>query len=259
MNNAVPAAAQHILAFIYKHEARSNYNTISSFKQHLLHKPITKMTVGELKREMQTWRKTLGTLSSAAGAPQIIYKTLLALQERLGFKDSQKFTPDFQDALAYDLLRQRGYDAFIDGRIDVYEFGKRIAMEWASMPVLVGTKNYKGQNIKRGQSFYAGDGLNAAGSAAAEFQGVLEAAKGLPGAVVAKPTPKPSTTAVTVGTGVAAGGAVIGGAKEATDAVTTLEPVLTLAGAITKYGPMVAGAIVLVVVSAIIVKKVWKG
>ena len=39
------------------------------------------------------------------------------------------------------------------------EFGKRLAQEWASFPVLAGTKGAK-RTVARGQSYYAGDGLN---------------------------------------------------------------------------------------------------
>lgn len=277
MDKTIPQAAAAILKFIYGHESRGNYEAISSFKQAKLPKKITAMTVDEVLREQQTWRKKYGTLSSAAGAPQIIYKTLLRLKEVMGLTGKEKFNSDLQDRMAFQLLRYRGYDAFMAGKMTTVEFGKSIAQEWASMPVLSNTKNYKGVNIKRGSSYYAGDGLNASGTDAAEFERVLRARDGdfyvepavleytLNDAQVNKtasanvePKPPAVETATKIGGAVACGTAVVGGAEEAAKQVTTFEPIITLASTISKYGPAVAGVIVVCIVVVVIARKVWK-
>lgn len=172
MDKTVPEAAAHILDFLAVHEG-PNYTSISSNKEKLLPKPITSYTVDELLADMQTWKKKYKTLSSAAGRYQIIYKTLKNLKEVMGLKGTEKFDADLQDRMGMQLLRFRGYDAFMAGQLTKEQFGKNLAQEWASLPVLAGTKNYVGKNITRGSSYYAGDGMNNAGVTAASFERAL--------------------------------------------------------------------------------------
>lgn len=284
MDKTIPQAAASIITFIYRHESRGDYEAISSFKQRLLPKKITSMSVDEVLKEQQTWRKKYGTLSSAAGAPQIIYKTLLRLKEVMGLSGKEKFDANLQDRMAFQLLRYRGYDAFMAGQMSVVEFGKAVAQEWASMPVLAGTKNYKGVNIKRGSSYYAGDGLNASGTGADEFERVLkarsvadkhisemvkapadglehvlnDAQENLTASANVKPADGPVATATKVGAAVATGAAVVGGAGEAAKTVTDWQPIIELTSSIAKYGPAVAGAIVVAIVIVVIARKVWQ-
>lgn len=288
MDKTIPAAGAAILDFIAIPESRGSYETISSFKERLLPKRITKMTVDELLADMQTWRKKYGTLSSAAGRYQIIYKTLLNLKQVMNLKGTEKFSPDLQDRMGMQLLRFRGYDAFMAGQITLQQFAKNLAQEWASLPVLSGTKNYKGVNIKRGTSYYAGDGLNSHGVSAAKFEDMLESAsteravqvasdervlpyfepdqledtlalaQTLPASTNVKPADSPVVSATKVATGVATGAAVVGGAGEAAKTVTDWSPIIDLTTTISRYGPAIAGAIVLAVVVVVIARKVWK-
>ena len=288
MDKTVPAAGAAILNFIAIPESRGSYETISSFKERLLPKRITKMTVDELLADMQTWRKKYGTLSSAAGRYQIIYKTLLNLKQVMNLTGTEKFTPNLQDRMGMQLLRFRGYDAFMSGQMSLQQFAKNLAQEWASLPVLTGTKNYKGVNIKRGTSYYAGDGLNSHGVSADNFEkmlgsatheravmllndekvmpyiepdqveDVLSEAQSLPASTNVKPADGPVVTATKIGAAVGTGAAVVGGAGEAAKTVTDWSPVIELTQGISKYGPAVAGAIVLIVVAVVIAKKVWK-
>lgn len=99
------------------------------------------------------------TASSASGAAQFMRATLQDLSRELGLSGSQLFDADFQDRLAYHLLKRRGYNEFMAGKIGRTESGKRLAQEWASLPVLAATK-CGSRHVMRGQSFYAGDGLN---------------------------------------------------------------------------------------------------
>jgi hypothetical protein len=258
MDRTVPAAAQHILAFIYQHETRGDYNAISSFKQNKLPKKITTMTVDEVLAAGPTWIKQYGTLSSAAGAPQIIHKTLQALKDTMALKGIEKFDSDMQDRMAYQLLRQRGYDQFMSGSISVVQFALSIAKEWASMPVLAPTKNYKNANIQRGSSYYAGDGLNsAARDSADQFEAILNEALDKPAATNVKAANTPVAAATKVGAAIATGAAVVGGAGEAANQITDYQPIIDLAAQIGKYGPAVAGAIVVGIVLVVIARKLW--
>lgn len=112
--------------------------------------------------------------------------TLGDLRRELGLRDNQIFDPNLQDRLGYHLLKRRGYDAFMAGRIDTVEFGKRLAMEWASLPVLAATKGAHRQ-LQRGQSYYSGDALNKSLVSPARVESILVMAKG----DATKPTPPP--------------------------------------------------------------------
>ncbi|WEX07362.1 hypothetical protein [Chelativorans sp. AA-79] len=163
MFNDVPAGAAILLAFVYETETSRTppkcYEVIYGQKQRKLAKPLTSMTLGDIVDEQRKWSKNHG--SSAAGAPQFMRATLIDLSKELSLRGDQIFDGDFQDRLAFHLLKRRGYEAFMAGKISRTEFGKRLAQEWASFPVLADCQGAH-RKIKRGQSYYAGDGLNKA-------------------------------------------------------------------------------------------------
>lgn len=170
MDPTVPKGAALLLAFIYQTETAKKmpecYGVIFGHRQYALSKPITSMTLAEVQEAQATWstqawakRFNSKAASSAAGAAQFMRKTLADLITELGLRKSQVFDGNLQDRLAYHLLKRRGYEEFIAGRMSRIEFGKRLAMEWASFPVLADTKGAH-RSVKRGQSYYAGDGLN---------------------------------------------------------------------------------------------------
>ncbi len=178
MDRTVPAGAALLLDFVRRTEVgrddRASYDVIYANKQGKLAKPLTSMTIDEVLAAQRGWSKNHG--SSAAGGYQFMRNTLIDLKEELGLRGSQKLDPDLQDRLGYHLLKRRGYEGFMAGTISRTEFGKRLAMEWASFPVLAGTKGQKRQ-VKRGQSFYAGDGINKALVAPDVVEGVLDRVK----------------------------------------------------------------------------------
>lgn len=129
------------------------YETIIGHNQRHLDKPLTQMTVDEIIAASDTWRKSFGTTSGAAGAYQIIKPTLVQLKKDLGLKGSEKFTPALQDRMGEHLCRKRGADQFLAGALSLTAFGNNLAREWASFPVLSPTTRGK-QQLKRGQSYY---------------------------------------------------------------------------------------------------------
>lgn len=161
MDKTVPRGAAILLDFIRDTEVgrldRASYDVIFANRQNTLRKPITSMTLGEVIAAQKGWSKANG--SSAAGAYQFMRKTLTELKLELGLSDVQVFGPDLQDRLGFHLLKRRGYHEFVVGQITGRDFGKRLAQEWASFPVLADTKGASRQ-LKRGMSYYAGDGLN---------------------------------------------------------------------------------------------------
>lgn len=70
------------------------------------------------------------TSSSAAGAYQILYRTFATLQARLG---TTGFSPEVQDAMALELIRERGaLNDVYAGRIP--QAIAKVAKVWASLP-----------------------------------------------------------------------------------------------------------------------------
>ncbi len=198
MDPTVPAGAARLLDFIRDTEvgteARSGYDVIFGFNQGRLPKPVTSMTIDEVLGSQASWSKRFG--SSATGGYQFMRATLTGLKTELRLLGRQILDPNLQDRLGFHLLKRRGYERFITGQIDRTEFGRRLAQEWASFPVLVATKGAHRQ-ISRGQSYYAGDGLNKAlvqpERVEAILDEVLELAKASAAAPVAKPEPDETT------------------------------------------------------------------
>lgn len=172
MHSSVPRPAALLLDFIASKEAPHGYDTIYGNNQNKLSKQITKMTLDELRQNQAQFTKKYG--SSASGRYQFMRATLGDLKKALNMSGQEIFSPDLQDRLAYRLLIKRGYARYMSGSIDRTQFGKNIAMEWASFPVLKATKGSE-RTVKRGQSYYAGDGLNKSLVSAGEVETVLDA------------------------------------------------------------------------------------
>lgn len=246
----VPAPAKALLDYLSIPESRGNYEVWSSFKHTNLPKPLTKSTIAEVLEYQRNW-KSVGGISSAAGRYQIIRKTLQMLVSLLGLTGDELFDAPMQDRLGYQLLKIRGYDAWISENMSDTVFANQLAREWASLPVVTRQKNYKGVLISAGQSYYAGDGLNSHGVRASAFLQALKDAKGTPASAddAYVPVPKPSKvdTAIKVGTGVCVGtGGVIVAepniAQEANEAVSILYSVMPL---IAQYGSIGLGVLAL--------------
>lgn len=186
-----PNGAAPLLAFIYHAETGKTgdaaYRTIVGHREGQLSKPVTDFTLEELLNAQKTWGKKWR--SSAAGAPQIIRDTLLDLCKRLDLKAEQKFTPALQDRLAYQLLKQRGYEDFIAGRLPFKTFALALSKEWASLPVLQPIQGAHAA-VARGQSYYDGDGLNGATVKPGDLEAILSEV--LNDASRAKPAPAPA-------------------------------------------------------------------
>ncbi len=174
MDPTVPRGAAILLDFIRETETgrkdASAYDTIYGHNEVKLSKKLTSMTVDEIIAAGPGWTKAYR--SSAAGAYQFMNATLLGLKNELGLFGLQVFNPDLQDRLGYHLLKRRGYEAAAKGSISINEFAKRIAMEWASMPVLTATQGAH-RELVRGQSYYAGDALNKSLVSPDKFEAVI--------------------------------------------------------------------------------------
>jgi muramidase (phage lysozyme) len=190
MDKSIPPPAAAILNLIRATETgrrdASAYDTIYRHKETELTKPITKMRIDELLRNMDGFVEAWD--GSASGGYQIIKKTMLDLSRRLGLKAEQIFDPDLQDRLGYDLLKLRGYVSWVEGRSSSDTFMVGLAKEWASFPVPFDMQGQQ-RRVVRGQSYYAGDGKNKALIDPATVWLALEAARKL--TVTPEPDPEP--------------------------------------------------------------------
>jgi muramidase (phage lysozyme) len=183
--DTVPTGARLLLDFIGDTEAPKGYGTIYANKQSKLAKPLTSMTLGEVIDAQKAWSKNNG--SSAAGRYQFMRATLIDLSKALNLSGSLIFNADLQDELAYHLLKRRGYVEYMAGKIDRTEFGKRLAQEWASFPVLTACKGAH-RTVQRGETYYAGDKINKALVAPEKVEQVLLTVRKAPDAST-KPAP----------------------------------------------------------------------
>lgn len=159
MDRTVPAGAALLLDFVGGIEAPRGYDVIYGNNQDKLPKPITQMTIGELVDAQASFTKRFK--SSASGRYQLMRATLQGLARELGLRGTQLFDANLQDRLGFHLLKRRGYEDFMAGKISRTEFGKRLAQEWASFPVLAAVQGAH-RKLKRGETYYAGDELNKA-------------------------------------------------------------------------------------------------
>ena len=127
---------------------------------------LVRMTLAEVQ-EFQRRRINSGFRSSAVGKYQFIRSTLKVCIGYLSVDPFKVcFTPDMQDALIISRLKnKRGYDSWLSSSPDdtdaTADFMISLAREFASVPVPY-AMNVGNRSLKRGDSYYAGDGLNSA-------------------------------------------------------------------------------------------------
>ncbi len=153
------------------------YDTIIGHHEGKLAKPLTAHTLDEVLAKQDLWRKAFGTTSGAVGAYQFIKPTLASLKKELGLSGQEKFDSGLQDKLCDRLLSKRGLAKFLAGELGRDAFGNSLAKEWASFPLLAGTK--RGQiGLRRGQSYYDGVAGNSALCKPAAVESLLDQVKG---------------------------------------------------------------------------------
>jgi len=192
MAEIIPAPALGFLSFIASFEAPKGYDTVYDNRMSQMPKPLTSMTLAEVIADGPRRTKAFG--SSACGRYQFMTATLQDLRKTLVLIGDDLFSPALQDRLGFELLKRRGYLKFVAGSMSAQAFGLGIAQEWASFPVLAAVFNGK-RALARGQSYYAGDGVNKAlvrpEAVEAALAKVLAVGK-LPPVVVAEPKPLPT-------------------------------------------------------------------
>ena len=134
--SALPARActeDTVLETVRRIEAAGSYDTVYYGVRLAPPRPVTTMTVGEvLDWQRSTVRQ--GSVSSAAGAYQIIRPTLQGLVDQGVVSRAARFDRTTQDRLGRHLLRQTGYRAGDTSSATA----NRIAGVWAALPRLSG-------------------------------------------------------------------------------------------------------------------------
>lgn len=180
-----------LLDFIGSIEAPHGYDTVYGNNQAKLPKPLTKMTIDEVIAAGASWTKRFG--SSACGKLQFMKATLQRLKKVLGLTGKELLDGSMQEALGYQLLKERGFSEFIAGRRSRTAFGLALAQEWASFPVLQATKGAH-RKVGRGETYYAGDRLNKALLAPERVEAMLDKVKAAEASSAAVPQPPVAAT-----------------------------------------------------------------
>lgn len=139
--SGIPANVRPLLDLIGRAEAGGSYDAFFNGSPIRPPKPVSTMTISELQA-FQNAAIARGSRSSAAGKYQIIKRTLATLPA----SGQERFSPAKQDALAIELLRRRGLDAYRAGRMTEDAFMRALSQEWASLP-----------KDDSGRSYYHGD------------------------------------------------------------------------------------------------------
>ena len=125
-------AIKELLALISKAEnTNNNYNAIfSNWNQQKI--KYTKMTLEKVLIDMKKRIKTKG--SSATWKYQFLYLTLKNLSKKYNIDiNTQKFTPNFQEKIAYIKLKERWLEDFLKWKIKRDDFQLNLSKEWASL------------------------------------------------------------------------------------------------------------------------------
>lgn len=166
--------AAHILDFVAGPESGGNYNAYYGHAGST--KDLSGMTLNQVLQFQHDLVHVDGLPSSATGRYQFMPQTLQGLMKQMGLNGSERFTPEMQDNLALQLLKNRGMEQWQQGKLSDQQFMNNLAYEWASLP-----------NVNTGRSQYDKDGLNKSLVTVPQVGKMIEEARGLNGAAAPKP------------------------------------------------------------------------
>jgi muramidase (phage lysozyme) len=100
----------------------------------------TEMTLDEIF----AWIAETPGQPHAIGRYQVIPKTLRHLVARLDLPGHARYSPDVQDLMADQLMREAGLDRFLAGEIGRHAFMNALTRVWAGLPTDSGKSHYHG-------------------------------------------------------------------------------------------------------------------
>lgn len=164
--NSGDPSADHVLDFIRQHEGGANgYNSLVYKRDGTPggSADLTNMSVGEVMKFQQSMPDQ-GHASTAVGGYQIVAPTLQGLVQKYQIDPNEKFTPEMQDRLALNLMKERGWDKYKADPTPATQqkFMHNLSQEWAFLP-----------KDESGASFYEGQNGNKAGVGWGDFASVI--------------------------------------------------------------------------------------
>lgn len=117
-----------------------------------------------------------GASTCTIGAYKITRRTLESHQKNLRISAERKFSPQLQDRIALEILRNNGLKKFIAGDLSLEDFGNRLAELWGVLPVLSEVKHGT-VSIDRGYSYYSREGDTPTSITVLQFERVLKAVR----------------------------------------------------------------------------------
>jgi hypothetical protein len=125
----------------------SGYDVPFNYGQFLTpEKPLTQMTIGEVldfgRRQVNSSKGRYGTRqmkskrqgTSALGKYQINSPTLKGLVKKLNISENEKFSPEMQDRLFGEILKEIKVDSYLEGKTSKEEFQNKLSGRFASIP-----------------------------------------------------------------------------------------------------------------------------
>jgi len=125
----------------------SGYDVPFNYGQFLApEKPLTQMTIGEVldfgRRQVNSSKGRYGTRqmkskrqgTSALGKYQINSPTLKGLVKKLNISENEKFSPEMQDRLFGEILKEIKVDSYLEGKTSKEEFQNKLSGRFASIP-----------------------------------------------------------------------------------------------------------------------------
>ena len=136
----VPHYLHPLLQVIRNAEANvMGYNTmVDSYENHNL----INRTVQDVMDYQQAYRQKYKGRTGAAGAYQIMPGTFPGIISRMKLDPKTSiYNQQMQDRMAYDLLKYRGLEGYLQGKTPLSKIRVNIGKEWAGLPA-VGSKSY---------------------------------------------------------------------------------------------------------------------
>ena len=150
VNESNKLNVEKLLDYIGKKESRGQYDMLVGNKQY---SPLTSMTVAEVmdfQKNMISGQGPTGKHeTTAVGKYQIIKGTLQGLIKNGDLAPGDIFNSGTQDRAAIALLKEKGMDSYVSGKMSKDEFADRVARVWASMPLAGGKGAYDGVGSNR--------------------------------------------------------------------------------------------------------------
>jgi lysophospholipase L1-like esterase len=146
---------QKLILFLISEKESVNHSYNSAYPGKII-SGMTDLTLKEVKDKYG---------SGAKGRYQFLPKYFETFANNSNLKMSDKFSPKNQDKMAIDIFK--------DKMGDCLKLEDKLVRTWAALPVLYSRKG-KERVVKRGQSYYAGDGINKALVDADHFEKVLK-------------------------------------------------------------------------------------